>query len=278
MKIAITGASGYVGGCLAEGFRHHGHEVLSVSRRPCPPPWAAYALGNDPRQLPWAGVDVLVHAAYDFTASTWPECVEKNVDPSIALLQAARQAGVARLIFISSMSSFDGCRSHYGRAKLMVEKEAFALGAAIIRPGLVWGERSGGVMGTLEKLVTRLPVVPFLVGGKNSNQYLVHEADLAEAVVAIAENLPATTGALHSVMHPSPVSLLEILKSIAKRSRQSRIYLPVPWQFAMAGLKSIEALGIHSLFRSDSLTGLIHGNPHPENTTPPAEVRYRPFE
>lgn len=33
-----------------------------------------------------------------------------------------------------------------------------------------------------------------------------------------------------------------------------------------------------SPFRSDNLTGLIHGNPSPENTTPPAGIRYRPFE
>jgi nucleoside-diphosphate-sugar epimerase len=277
MKVAITGASGYVGGCLAAGFRRHGHEVLALSRRPCPALWAPYALGDDPSQLPWQGVEVLVHAAYDFTANTWQEFVEKNIDPSIALLKAGRHAGVARLIFISSMSSFDTCRSRYGRAKLKIEKEALALGATVIRPGLVWGENSGGVMGTLEKLVTKLPVVPFLIGGKNSNQFLIHEADLAEAVVAIAESLPVATGSLYSVMHPAPVSLRKILQCIAKRSGQSRIYLPVPWQAAMAGLKSIEALGIHSLFRSDSLTGLIHGNPHPENTTPPAGVSYRPF-
>ena len=41
-------------------------------------------------------------------------------------------------------------------------------------------------MGVLEKLVTRLPVIPFLMGRGDLKQYLVHEADLAEAVVSVA--------------------------------------------------------------------------------------------
>lgn len=277
MKVAITGASGYVGGCLSDGFRRHGHGVLALSRRPCPAPWVPYALGDDPGRLPWEGVEVLIHAAYDFTARNWQEILTKNVDPSVALLQAARKTGVRCVILISSMSSFEDCRSNYGKAKWMVEKEALALGAIVVRPGLVWGAHAGGVMGTLEKLVTTLPIVPFLIGGKNLNQYLIHETDLSEAIVAIAESLPAGPGTLHSVVHPTPVSLLSILKSIAARSHRSRLYLPVPWQFLMAGLKFVEALGIHSLFRSDSLTGLVHGNLHPENTTPPAGIHYRPF-
>ncbi|KAB2642163.1 MAG: NAD(P)-dependent oxidoreductase [Verrucomicrobia bacterium] len=275
MKVAITGASGYVGGAIAECFRGHGHEVLALSRRPCAAPWHTYALGDDPQQLPWDGVDVLVHAAYDFSGRSWQEILEMNVKPSMALLQAARQAGVGHLVFISSMSSFDGCRSNYGKAKLLVEKAALALGAVVIRPGLVWSNSSGGVMETLEKLVTKLPVVPFLIGGEHLKQYLIHEADLSESVAALAENWPSST--LHSVTHPTPVSLLQILRAIAKRAKRRRIYLPIPWPCAMAGLKCLEMLGIRCSFRSDSLVGLVHGNPHPAVTTPPDGVCYRPF-
>lgn len=277
MKVAITGASGYVGTCLCNGFRAHGHEVLALSRRPCPEPWMSYTLGDDPTLLPWDNVDVLVHAAYDFTPRTRQEIIDRNVMPSIGLLQAAKQAKVARLIFISSMSSFDGCRSNYGKAKLMIEREALELGAAIVRPGLVWGEHSGGVMGSLERLVAKLPIVPFLAGGANLKQFLIHETDLSDAVVAIAESLPTASGTLHSVTHPDPVSLLAILQSIAKRSHRTRLYVPVPWQLVMAGLKFTEVLGIHSLFRSDSLTGLVHANPHFEISPPPAGICYRPF-
>jgi nucleoside-diphosphate-sugar epimerase len=278
MKVAITGASGYVGTCLSNGFRQQGHEVFSLSRRRCAAPWLAYTMTDDPTVLPWNSVDVLIHAAYDFTAHTWDEILEKNVKPAVALFIAAKQAEVRHLIFISSMSSFNGCLSNYGKAKLIVEKEVLALGAIVIRPGLVWGDRSGGVMGKLEKLVTKLPIVPFLIGGKNLHQYLIHEMDLAAAIVAIAEDLPEKAGTLQTTAHPDPISLLIILKSIAQRAKQSRLYLPIPLQCAMAGLKFIEALGIRSMFRSDSLIGLVHGNPDPQFTAPATGIRYRRFD
>ncbi len=278
MKVAVTGASGYVGTCISNAFRQQGHEVLSLSRRRCAAPWITYQLTDDPSALPWNNVDVLIHAAYDFTAHTWDETTEKNINPAIALFQAAKQAEVRHLIYISSMSSFKGCLSNYGNAKFMIEKEALALGADVIRPGLVWGDHSGGMMGTLKQLVIKFPIVPFLIGNKNLHQYLIHEMDLAAAIIAIVENLPTKNGALHTIANVEPISLLAILKSIAKQTKQSRLYLPVPWQCAMAGLKSIEALGIYPPFRSDSLNGLVHGNPNPQFTIPPAGISYRLFK
>jgi nucleoside-diphosphate-sugar epimerase len=277
MKVAITGASGYVGGCIADGFRRNGHEVLAMSRRPCPEPWVPYSLTDEPNHLPWNGVEMLIHAAFDFTPRTLEESIERNVKPSIALLEAAHQAGVERLLFISSMSAFDGCRSHYGRAKRMIEERALELGIVVVRPGLVWGERSGGVMGAMEKLVAKSPVIPFLTGGSQLNQYLIHEADLADAVVSLADFQPTCSGKPHSVAHPAPVSFSSMLKTIAGRSNLSRIYVPVPWRIVMAMLKFIEALNISTPFRSDSLTGLVHGNAAPE-IGEPTGVRYRQFQ
>jgi hypothetical protein len=58
-------------------------------------------------------------------------------------------AGVRRLVFISTISAFDGCRSFYGKGKLEVERITHSLGGWVIRPGLLYGEKPGGMLGRL---------------------------------------------------------------------------------------------------------------------------------
>jgi nucleoside-diphosphate-sugar epimerase len=277
MRVAITGASGYLGVCVSEAFRRRGHEVLSLSRRQCGEDWIPYFLKADPRQLPLKDVDVMIHAAYDFTPRHRLEIIDANVVPSISLFKAAADAKIETLIFISSMSSFEGCRSDYGKTKLMIEKQVLDLGGTVIRPGLVWGEHSGGVMAALEKAVAFLPVVPFPSGGTNAKQFLIHQADLSEAIVSIAENPMLSHQNVQSLANATPLTLRSILQIISSRKQTRRTFFPVPWPFVMAGLRAAEVLNVRLPFRSDSLVGLIHGNPTPEICDPPAGVTFRQF-
>lgn len=275
MKIAVTGASGYVGGAIASAFRESGHEVLSLSRRPSPQPWRHYSLGDDPASIPWENVHVLIHAAHDFTAANAAENHDRNIVPSVALFNAAAAAGVRHLMFISSMSCFESCTSHYGKAKLAIERQITRLNPTIVRPGLVWGGETGGVMAALENTVLHLPVVPYLTGSNKLRQYLVHQEDLASNLVRIAGETPPMESRVITACHPQPQSLLEILKILAARHSRKRLFFPVPWQFAMLGLKALEALHIRPPFRSDSLQGLVFANPSPPSSDKPET--YRPF-
>lgn len=277
MKVAVTGASGYLGAGIAETFRNHGHEVHCLSRKPCGENWVPYSLLDDPRQLPWDNVEVLIHAAYDFTPRHWREIIRTNVDPSIALFQAAAAANVRSPVFISSMSSFDGCRSDYGKAKRMVEMEVLRLGGTVIRPGLVWSEQSGGVMGALERAVTTLPIIPFPDGGTEALQFLIHRSDLSEALVAFAQRPPPPGQKVQSLAHPTALPLRAVLQTIAHRIERRRCFIPIPPGCIMAGLKAAEWAGIPIPFRSDSLVGLLCGNPDPKIDAAPEGITFRPF-
>ncbi len=125
-----------------------------------------------------SGVTALVHCAYDFTPLTWEELAAVNIEGSKKVIQAAKAAKVPKIIFISSISAFDGCRSLYGKAKLEIEKFALANGALVVRPGLVYGGVAGGMFGKLAQQVSKSAIIP-MIGNGSQIQFLVHNEDLS---------------------------------------------------------------------------------------------------
>src|ERR1044072_1843089 len=184
-RCAVTGASGYLGSRLAAALKKRDWVVYELTRaadagESLPLPFTR-AGGAPPGFFRSEKVDALVHCAYDFGLTSWRDIFEHNVKGSIRLLETAREEGVEKMVFISTMSAFEGCRSLYGRAKLEVEREALRLGAVVVRPGLVYGERPGAMGGALVKAVELSPIVP-LVGGGDYVLYPAHEEDVAELV------------------------------------------------------------------------------------------------
>src|SRR5205823_7054286 len=108
-----------------------------------------------------SSVDVLVHAAYDLSLTRRVDVWRVNVEGTRRLLDAAVGAGVTRIIVVSTMSAYDGTSQIYGQAKLAIEAATLAAGGAVLRPGLVYGDRPGGMVGALRRLA-RLPVVPLI--------------------------------------------------------------------------------------------------------------------
>jgi NADH dehydrogenase len=201
-----------------------------------------------------------VHCAYDFGPRDWPTIERVNVHGTRALFGAARAAGVQRLVFISSLSAHAGCRSLYGRAKLHCEDVAKEFDAVILRPGLVVGSPPGGMAGSLRRVLAS-PVVP-VVGG-SAMLYTVRASELAHATAqaALTSHIPA--GMPIAAAHESPLTLLSLLRGFAEAEGRSPLFIALPSWPVLVGLRALETAGFGLGFRSDSLLGLLHGDPAP---------------
>ena len=276
---ALTGANGYVGSRLRHHLQQNGWRVISWTRQPDPRrDSVAFQLGQavDTRQL--QHVDALVHCAYDFGPLRWPEIQSVNVAGSQMLLAAAREAQVKSTVFISSLSAFSGCRSLYGKAKMEIEASAQAMGASVIRPGLVYGDAPGGMFGRLRHQASNARFIPNLCGGRQT-QYLVHEEDLGNAVRGCLEgSVPAGTAPI-TVAHEQGWELKQIMLRLAEAMGKRVSFVPVPWQLLWLALKSLEAVGAPAKFRSDSLISMVYQNPAPAfDLARSLGFQCRPFE
>ena len=278
-RCLLTGASGYLGRQIKRRLMADGWEVIELTRQARPGTGARlFRLGEpvDPASL--AGCQALVHCAYDFDQIAWRDIRAVNVRGAELLLQAARQAGIKHLVFISTISAFDGCKSLYGQAKLEIEGMARALGAWVIRPGLIYGDDPGGMVGRLVSQLRRARLLP-MPGSGAQQMYLVHQDDIAAAVsraltIAAPPEAPPVT-----VAHGQAFAFRAILQELARALGRRVTLVPVPWRLMWLALRSAEICRLRLPLRSDSLVSLVNQNRAPLlNGRETLGVVCRPFD
>ena len=117
MLIALTGASGFVGTYTVQALHRAGHSVRALvrssSRRDHIEPYVdEWRVGeqHDPQAQAGlvAGVDAVIHASVDWNAREQSPSANfhRNVLGSLQLLEAARQAKVEQILFVSSVAVY----------------------------------------------------------------------------------------------------------------------------------------------------------------------------
>lgn len=254
-RVAITGATGYLGSVLSDRFSSQGDEVVALTRRRPERQvneWRHFELGRPVDPALFEDVDVLIHAAWVLSGKDTNLLWDENVIGSRRLIEAAVAAGVRKVVFVSSMSAYFGTRQTYGMMKLAVERTALDLGCAVVRPGLVYGESPGGMAGTLRK-ISRLPLWPRFTASK---LFLAHEDDVAQAITEVVNHYDEMSGDVMGLANPHSIDLPSILAGLSSEHKR-RPTLPVPAAPVMAALRLLEGAGVPFPFRSDSLLGLI---------------------
>lgn len=258
----VTGAHGYLGSRICGTLENQGWHVIRLARSPgrghgrtLPYDLATPVTARVQEAL--RSANALIHAAYDLSLTSPADIWRVNVAGTRRLLEAAKEAGVGRVIALSSMSAFAGTSQLYGRAKLEIEAMTIEYGGCAVRPGLVYGNRAGGMARAMRKLAT-LPVVPVVVGG--AGLYTVREEDLMRAIALLASATSLAPGTI-SIAHPGRVTLMNLLRTFAAQENRRCRLVPVPWQLVYWLLRSGELIRLQLPFRADSLLGLIHTAP-----------------
>lgn len=174
MRVAVTGATGYVGRFVVAGLMEEGHAVRVLARAgadrggfTAEPEWITGDLRDAAAVAALVrGVDAVVHAAYEHVPGRYrggegndlAGFLDANLLGSLALMQAARAAGAGRFVLLSSRAVY-GRRlpgrpldedhptapdSHYGALKAALEAftASFAAdgwNACALRPTGVYG-------------------------------------------------------------------------------------------------------------------------------------------
>jgi NAD+ dependent glucose-6-phosphate dehydrogenase len=121
VKILVTGAAGHLGSKLAAHLLTLGHDVSGLDRTAASAPVPIHAADLSRFDADWTkllmGLDAIVHLAADRSPEArWDSVTPHNIDAVLNLFEAARIAGVPRIVFASSNWVLGGYR--FQRARL----------------------------------------------------------------------------------------------------------------------------------------------------------------
>jgi len=255
--VAVTGASGSLGGRLCAYLARRGCEVRALVRDP--DAFARPDVRAARCDLPdvvddgaLAGADVLVHCAYATRTTDLAEARRVNEDGTRRLLEAARRAGVGHVVFISTLVAAPDAPSYYARSKHALEQLLDANRDLAVRPGLILAREGHGLFQQMRDAMRRAHVLPLFDGGRQAVQ-TVHVDDVCEAIVQALER--GLTGRV-SVAEPEALSLAVFLRTMADRLGVRCLFVPLPFRPVLAAVRVLEVLRLPFPLRSESLRGL----------------------
>lgn len=243
MRVAITGASGFLGGALARAYCENGDNVITLVRKT-----------SNISLLKELGVEIIygeltdenvfhtllknadlsIHCAGLTTdIGPWEQFVTVNIGSTKNFFEASLKQECPKVIYVSSVAVYGNGRHHrgtdeetsyetiivdnYTRSKIIADRMAFEyhqnfnLPVTVIRPGYIWGPGDRAIMPLLVKAIKegRLAVAD---GGTNI-MHLSHIDNVVKGIMLAAKS-EKSIGRAYNITDGSKVTTLRFLTDL----------------------------------------------------------------
>jgi nucleoside-diphosphate-sugar epimerase len=261
MKVLVTGATGFLGSDVVRVAAEQGLDITATGRSQAPPHAKAHFVQGDLRAPGWLEPLMRQHGAVIHAAGLAHAPLaraeafhEANVEATRRVMRAAAEAGVSRVVLVSSVSVYGSgpgsehaeCRpaGPYAASKHASEQAAEAIAAdagialIVLRMATIYGE---GDRGNVARLVRALDRGRFVWIGRGDNRKsLVYREDAARACVDAATR-PGLPPGRYNISAP-PVGMREVVDGICAALDRPRPSLRIPGRAALAAARAADLL------------------------------------
>jgi NADH dehydrogenase len=258
---AVTGAFGYSGKYIARRLLAGGHAVITLTNSPD----RSNEFGGRVRASPLdfgrpdelcnslKGTDVLYNTywvRFNHRMFTHADAVRNT----LILFEAARGAGVGRIVHVSITNPSESSPLEYFRGKAKLERALIESGLsyALLRPTVLFGKEDI-LINNIAWALRHLPVFAVFGRGQYKLQPLYVD-DLAELAVQCGENRANLTV---NAIGPETFTYRELVQTIGRLIGKERPIIPVPPWFGYWAGKVIGHLVQDVLITREEIQGLM---------------------
>ncbi len=217
MRVAITGGAGFVGRNLAAKLDN----PVAISRRS-----GIDITDVDALAEAFAGCDSVAHCA-GINREIGDQTYQRvHIEGTIAVIEAARRAGVKRIVMLSFLRARPGTHSGYHESKWQAEELVRRSGIAhtILKSGMIYGP-GDHMVDHVTKAVRTLPVFG-TVGFRERTVRPVAVEDAVSVLVAALEGRVAESTV--AVMGAEELELGVAVRRIARLAGGRALFVPLP--------------------------------------------------
>jgi nucleoside-diphosphate-sugar epimerase len=270
-RVALSGASGFVGGVLRDELVKRGCEVVAVDRGSL-----QRMLAGEDSRVPLVGCSAAIHLAgrahvlRDSESDRAAAYRVANRDTTLAFADACARAGVRRFVFVSSIHVNGSAsvrpfrpddppcpREPYAVSKLEAEQGLWELAqrsgleVVVVRPALVYGPEAKANFLRLLKLAA-LPL-PLPLAGVSGRRSLMGVWNLADLLIRCTDH-PSAPGRTLLAADAEAVALPELIRTLSEGMGKRARLVHVPEALLRLGAG---ALGMGHTFEKLAGTLLV---------------------
>jgi len=270
-RVAVTGATGFIGPHVVRKLQADGWRVRILTRRPVDTAQIGAeveAVGGDLEdqaslQRLLDGADAVVHVAGLIKARTREKFFRANAESVSRLAEIAAAAPAPpRFVLMSSLAARAPDLSDYAASKLAGERALIAAGAAlpwsILRPPAVYGP---GDRATLPFFRCVRHGIGPLLGSDGARLSLIHVEDLASAVGALLSD-ERSAGLVAEVDdgqggYTWPEMIAVAADAFGRRARVVRVPMAIPYGLSMLN-QALARIGYTPMLTPGKVRELYH--------------------